>query len=204
MILWKFKKKSTITCALGESNVMLCFWWVYQQDFSGFLTCFDEGIQCKSQALFLSKLNGLTRYQYDMLKVLLKINDQNLPFGCAKYCYVLCANKMPCFACYFELSYWKPACMQIEHLKYAKILTYVFERCMWSLGTCFQLYVARWGYWMCGRHRLTKHPDCLVYLHVFIASYNFLAACIWCMKGMEVVSCLYKRCLLSIGAWFYL
>ncbi len=97
----KVSKKKTITCPLGGSNVMSCFWWVYKQGFSAVLTWFDEGIQCKSQALFPSQLNGSNRCQYDILKVLLKINDQNLPFGCAKYCYVPCANKMPCFACYF-------------------------------------------------------------------------------------------------------
>jgi hypothetical protein len=101
----KVSKILPITCPLGGSNVMSCLWWVYSQDFSGFLSWFDEGIMCKNQALFLSQLNGLIKSQYDILKVLLKINDQNLPFGCTKYCYIPCSNKMPCFACYFELSF---------------------------------------------------------------------------------------------------
>ncbi len=66
------------------------------------------------------------------------------------------------------------------------MLTHVFERCMWSFGTCFQLEVARWGYGTLGGHRLTKHLDYLVFLHAFIASYNFLAKCIWGMKGRWV------------------
>ncbi len=36
-------------------------------------------------------------------------------------------------------------------------------------------------------HKLTKHPDYLMFLHAFIASYNFLAKCIWGTKGMGVV-----------------
>jgi hypothetical protein len=40
---------------------------------------------------------------------------------------------------------------------------------------------------MCGGYRLTKHPDYLMFLHAFIASYNFLAKCIWGMEGMGVV-----------------
>jgi hypothetical protein len=64
--------------------------------------------------------------------------------------------------------------MQIEQLKYANLLTHVFERCMRSFGTYFQLKVARWGYGTLGGHRLTKQPD----------SYNFLAKCIWGMKSI--------------------
>jgi hypothetical protein len=88
-----------------KNDVMSYFWWVYSQDFSGFSTCFDEGIQCKKQALFLGRSNGLIRCQYNIIRVLLKTNDQNIPFGCAKYCYVHCTNKMPCFAFYFELCF---------------------------------------------------------------------------------------------------
>jgi hypothetical protein len=35
-----------------------------------------------------------TRCQYDILKVLLKKIDQNLPIGCVKHCF-FCANKNP-------------------------------------------------------------------------------------------------------------
>jgi hypothetical protein len=49
--------------------------------YGGFSTWFNEVIQCKGQAPFLSQLKGLTRCQYVILKVLLKTNVQNLPLG---------------------------------------------------------------------------------------------------------------------------
>ena len=141
-----------------------------------------------AQYSVLGSPNGLIRCQRWHPERFIEKNDQNLPFGCTKYWIVSCTNKMPCSTCYFELSsFWKPECKQIELFKYANLLIHVFERCMWSFSTCFQLEVARWGYGTLGGHRLTKQPDYLVFLHAFIASYNFLAKCIWSMKSIWVV-----------------
>jgi hypothetical protein len=51
----------------------------------------------------LGRPNGLIRCQDDILKDLLKKNDQNLPFGCTKYRIVPCTNKMPCSTCYYRI-----------------------------------------------------------------------------------------------------
>ena len=124
---------------------------------------------------------------------------RNIPFRWIKRWNVICANKMPCFACCFEVSSgWKPENTQIQYLKYAKLLTCLYEWCMLSFDTSFQLELeaADYGYWMC---RYTKHLEYPAFWHAFIASYNFLAKCIWIMKSREVT--LMHLCKKALEYW---
>ena len=41
-----------------------------------------------------------------------------------------------------------------------------------------------YGHGTLGGHRLAKQLDYIVFLHAFIASYSFLAKCIWGMKSI--------------------
>jgi hypothetical protein len=57
-----------------------------------------------AQYTLLGSPNGLIRCQDEILKDLLKKNDQNLPSGALNIESFPALTKMPCSTCYFELS----------------------------------------------------------------------------------------------------
>ncbi len=116
------KAQSIILSAGGAQSIILS-------------VCFVGGPQGKmwffqmASIPFLSVSICSTRCQYDVLKVLLKKKDQNLPIGCVKHSNFLCKLKSH-FTCYFEPFLHISKNMHMGLFKYAFFIVHIDERCM--------------------------------------------------------------------------
>ncbi len=145
-------------------------------------------------------------------------NDQNLPFGCIKYWSISCTNKMPYFACDFELKFfWKPKCMQIEHLRYEILLAYMFE---WlcevsghALNSKCVITPSRLLVDCCILHGWRKWPAAWWYCHCW-SIYSSCSPDIWWAldtRGLQKTNCdcqgmlnLLQHALMITKYWFFL